>query len=101
MTTHSDKTLRVLHLVDSLRVGGKERQVIELFKGLRRGKHVQLMVVTMGTEQFYASDIQRLDIPLLYLVRKMRWDPFLFGRLVAVVKEFKLHVLQTNNDMLT
>ena len=101
MTTHSDKTLRVLHLVDSLRVGGKERQVIELLKGLRRVKHVQLMVVTMGTEQFYVPDIQRLDIPLLYLVRKMRWDPFLFGRLAAVLKEFKPHVLHTNSDMAT
>src|SRR5213083_2425092 len=101
MTTHSDKTLRVLHLVDSLRVGGKERQVVELLKGLRRVKHVELMVVTMGEEQFYVPDIQRLGIPLLYLIRKMRWDPFVFSRLSTILKEFQPHILHTNSDMAT
>ena len=83
MTAHSDKALRVLHLVDSLRVGGKERQVVELLKGLRSVKHVQLMVVTMGPEQFYVPDIQRLGIPLLYAYLFAGWG--LLIALVAVV----------------
>ena len=101
MTAHSDKALRVLHLVDSLRVGGKERQVVELLKGLRSMKHVQLMVVTMGPEQFYVPDIQKLGIPLLYLVRNMRWDPTIFSRLSAILREFRPHILHTNSDMAT
>ena len=101
MKAHPDKALRVLHLVDSLRVGGKERQVVELLKGLRSVKHVQLMVVTMGSEQFYVPDIQRLGIPLLYLVRKRRWDPMLFSRLWAILREFRPQILHTNSDMAT
>jgi glycosyltransferase involved in cell wall biosynthesis len=91
----------VLHFVDSLRVGGKERQAVELLKGLCRIKHVQLMVVTMGEEQFYVPDIQRLGIPLVYLIRKLRWDPLIFSRLSGILKGFQPHILHTNSDMAT
>jgi hypothetical protein len=33
-------------------VGGKERQAVELLKGLSRFSSVESIVVTMGTEQF-------------------------------------------------
>jgi len=97
----SGAPIRVLHLLDSLRVGGKERQAVELLKGLRRFTDVQLLVVTMGEEQFYVPDVERLEIPLLYLVRKMRWDPFIFGRLDALLKKFRPHILHTNSDIAT
>src|SRR5205809_7926021 len=69
------RALRVLHLVDSLRVGGKERQVVELLQGLHQFNDVQLMVVTMGQEQFYVPEIEKLQIPWVYLLRKVRCDP--------------------------
>ncbi len=93
MRIDREKCLQVLYLVDSLRVGGKERQVVELLKGLRVVKHLQLMVVTMGQEQFYVPEIRDLGIPLVYLVRKMRWDPFVFNRLYAILKDFKRSAL--------
>src|SRR5881394_923381 len=101
MAALSAPPLRVLHFVDSLRVGGKERQTVELLKGLCQMPHVQLMVVTMGEEQFYVPEIQRIGIPLRYLIRKFRWDPFLFIRLGAVLKEVEPHILHTNSDMAT
>ena len=96
-----NKCFRVLFLVDSLRVGGKERQVVELLKGLRALKYVQLMVVTMGQEQFFVPEIRDLGIPLIYLLRKMRWDPFVFNRLHAILKDFQPHIVHTNSDMAT
>src|SRR5258708_1013541 len=101
MRMDRDKCLQVLYLVDSLRVGGKERQVVELLKGLRLVKHLQLMVVTMGQEQFYVPQIRDLGIPLVYLVRQMRWDPFVFNRLYRILKDFKPHMVHTNSDMAT
>ncbi len=98
---HRDKCLRVVYLVDSLRVGGKERQVVELLKGLRALKHVQPMVVTMGQEQFYVPEIRDLEIPLVYLLRKVRWDPLVFSRLYAILKDFRPHIVHTNSDMAT
>jgi glycosyltransferase involved in cell wall biosynthesis len=91
--------LRVLHLVDSLRVGGKERQIVELLKGLSQFSSVESIVVTMGAEQFYVGDIQRLGIPLIYLLRKIRWDPTVFARLWHIMRRFRPHIIHTNSEM--
>jgi len=93
--------LRVLHLVDSLRVGGKERQAVELLKGLHTQTDVETVVVTMGTEQFYAVDVQKLGIPLIYLLRKFRWDPTVFWRMFDIFRQFRPHIVQTNSEMVT
>ena len=87
--------------MDSLRVGGKERQVVELLKGLCRLEDVQLMLVTMGQEQFYVPDIQELEVPLVYLLRKVRWDPSIFIRLHGLLRKFKPDIVHTNSDMAT
>jgi len=97
----NDRPLRVLHLVDSLRVGGKERQVVELLKGLCHLEDVQLMLVTMGQEQFYVPEINGLELPLIYLLRKMRWDPSIFIRLHGILRNFKADIVHTNSDMAT
>jgi glycosyltransferase involved in cell wall biosynthesis len=93
------RPLRVLHLVDSLRVGGKERQTVELLKGLCRFSSVESMVVTMGAEQFYVSDIENLGVPLCYLLRKVRWDPTIFPRLWRIMHTFRPHIIHTNSEM--
>jgi glycosyltransferase involved in cell wall biosynthesis len=95
------ESLRVLHLVDSLRVGGKERQVVELLKGLHTQTHVESLVVTMGTEQFYAADVEKLGIPLIYLLRKRRWDPTVFWRMFDIFRKFRPHIVHTNSEMVT
>jgi len=87
--------------VDSLRVGGKERQVVELLKGLCRHEDVQLMLVTMGQEQFYVSEIKGLELPLIYLLRRIRWDPSIFIRLHGILRNFKPDIVHTNSDMAT
>jgi glycosyltransferase involved in cell wall biosynthesis len=97
----NDRPLRVLHLVDSLRVGGKERQVVELLKGLCHLEQVQLMLVTMGQERFYVPEIEGLELPLIYLLRKMRWDPSIFIRLHGILRNFKADIVHTNSDMAT
>lgn len=93
--------MRVLYLVDSLRVGGKERQAVELLKGLRGRKQVQVMVVTMGDDQFYVPDVKALGVPLIFLIRRMRWDPLIFLRLFRILWRFRPHIVHTNNDMST
>jgi glycosyltransferase involved in cell wall biosynthesis len=97
--TSTSSPIRVLHLVDSLRVGGKERQVVELLKGLRRAQSVDSLVVTMGSEQFYVPDVEALGIPLIYLLRRVRWDPIIFLRLAGILRRFRPQIIHTNSDM--
>jgi glycosyltransferase involved in cell wall biosynthesis len=90
---------RILHLIDSLRIGGKERQTVELLKGLARVNSIQQMVVTMDDEQFYVPDVQALGIPLEYLIRKTRWDLGVFPRLYRVLRDFRPDIVHSNSGM--
>src|SRR5690349_10335160 len=92
------KALRILYLVDSLRVGGKERQICELLKGFTTNSSVESIVVTMGTEQFYVADVQK-EVPLFYLLRRVRWDPTVFPRLFRILRLFRPHIIYSNSEM--
>lgn len=97
---HSEvRPLRILHFVDSLRVGGKERQTAELVKGLCRLTSVESLVVTMGAEQFYVADIQKLGVSVCYLLRRVRWDPTIFSRLWHLMQQFRPDIIHTNSEM--
>jgi glycosyltransferase involved in cell wall biosynthesis len=99
--TGKNRPLRVLYLADSFRVGGKERQAVELLKGLRSLREVELMVVTMGEEQFYVPDLTNAGIPVRYLIRAVKWDPVIFWRLFRLLCEFRPDIVHTNSDLAT
>lgn len=88
--------LRVLHLVDSLGIGGKERQAVELIKGLTRWTDLDLSVVYMDRADFYLGDVERLAVRAERLARRRRWDVGLFGRVFRVVRRCKPAVIHTN-----
>jgi len=90
--------MRVLYYTDSLRLGGKERQLVELLKGLKQ-RNVELLLVCMDQGEFYEPDVKALSIPLKYLFRKMRWDPLVFHRFYRMVREFQPDVIHTNSMM--
>ncbi len=92
------RPLRILYLVDSMRVGGKERQICELLKCLK-AVSLESFVVTMGTEQFYIPEVKRLGVPLTYLLRYVRWDPTVFPRLLRILMRIRPHIIYTNSEM--
>ena len=92
-------SMRILYLVDSLRVGGKERQLCELVKGIDAGRSAEQSVITMGSEQFYVPDIQKLGVPLYYLLRHTRWDPTVLPRLWTILREVRPQIIYTNSEM--
>jgi len=53
----------------------------------------------MGPEQFYVPQIQELQIPLFYLLRRIRWDPTVFPRLFRLLRSFQPHIIHTNSEM--
>ena len=91
--------MRVLYYTDSLRLGGKERQLVELLKGLKQRDDMELLLVCMDRGEFYEPDVKALSIPLRYLFRKMRWDPLVIHGFYRVVREFKPDVIHTNSMM--
>lgn len=91
--------MRVLHFIESLRLGGKERQVVELLKGLSKFTNIESFLVCMEEEDFYLPEIKQIAVPMKFLIRKTRWDPLIFLKLLGLVKEFKPDIIHTNSLM--
>jgi len=90
--------MRVLYYTDSLRIGGKERQLVELLKGLKQ-REIELLLVCMDRGEFYEPDVQALSIPMKYLFRGMRWDPRVLHGFYRIVRDFQPDVIHTNSMM--
>ncbi|HLW88604.1 MAG TPA: glycosyltransferase [Terriglobales bacterium] len=90
--------MKVLYYTDSLRLGGKERQLVELLKGLKQ-RDIKVLLVCMDRGEFYEPDVKALSIPLKYLFRKIRWDPLVIPEFYRLVREFKPDVIHTNSMM--
>jgi glycosyltransferase involved in cell wall biosynthesis len=94
----STAPLRVMYVLDTLRRGGKERQAIELAKGLRRDGRGVPFVVSMGANEF-ERETESLSIPVCFLRRFTRWDPLIFARFYRIVRSFKPDLVHTFCDM--
>ncbi len=88
--------MKVIHFIDSLRVGGKERQLVELINGLQDKADIDNFIVCMGKEDFYRGDISNAKIQIIYLIRTFRWDPIIFLRLYRLIIRIRPAIIHTN-----
>jgi len=88
-------TMKIAYLVDGLRAGGKERQSVELVKGLACQDQVSVMLVCMGQDTFFEPLLAETPIRVERLLRRRRWDPGIFPRLYRLIKSFEADVLHT------
>jgi glycosyltransferase involved in cell wall biosynthesis len=93
--------MKILFFIDSLRLGGKERQIVELVKGLSRRVDVQLLLICMGSEDFYLNEIKECGIQIKYLLRNIRWDPKIFFYFFKLVYKFQPDIIHTDGMMTT
>ena len=91
-----ERYMRVLYCVDSFGLGGKERQAIELLKGIKRRSGIEISVVCMDRESFYEAELQALGMPVCYVTRSVRWDPLVFVAIRRLIKQFRPAVIHTN-----
>jgi glycosyltransferase involved in cell wall biosynthesis len=90
--------MRVLHIIDSLVGGGKERQFVELLKGLKREPDIAVHAVVMSNVIEY-EEFHRLGIPATVLPRRGRYDFSIFSRLHALMRSFRPDIVQSWNSM--
>lgn len=89
--------MKILHVIDTLGVGGKERQFVELVKGLHQHKDIKQMIVCMSNDDYYLGEIKLLNIPMIYIIRNIRHDTYVFWRLYKVIKYYEPDVIHTNS----
>jgi len=88
--------MRVLFFIDSLRSGGKERQLAELVKSLGSRNMCQCTIVSMSYDNHYFSNS---DIEIHYLIRRYKKDVNLFYKFYLIVKAMRPEIIHTWDSM--
>lgn len=88
------KKLNVCLLVNDLRFGGAERQLVELAKGLDKERFRALVVTLYPGEPLESDLYAQTGVELVSLERKGKWDFGAVGRLSSLLRERDVHVIQ-------
>ncbi len=88
------QTMRILFVADTLGSGGKERQLIELLKGLDTRPEIAYSLCVLSSTIDY-TDAHDLKGSIHIVERKFRYDPTVFFRLYRIAREFKADIIQS------
>jgi glycosyltransferase involved in cell wall biosynthesis len=91
--------LRVLICIEALGIGGKERQAVELIKGLTCRPDIECRVICLESNDFYLDELVSAGIPVAFVIRRARWDVSLFHRLYRAIRDYQPHLIHTNGLM--
>lgn len=80
--------LQVLHFIDNLGPGGKERQLVELLKGLEADARCNSLVVAMTEGVFYPELRALHHVTVRTLIRRSRKDLRAFAAFRRIEREF-------------
>lgn len=90
--------MRVLQIIDSLVAGGKERQLIELLKGLKAAPGIVSALVVLSDVVQY-DEFAGLNVTTHVLPRRSRYDLSVLPRLWRVMRAFRPDVVHSWNAM--
>ena len=89
--------MRILHVIDELGRGGRERQLVELLSGLLPHRDIESFVAVTSEEVEY--EIDREHTQIIPLVRKGRRDLRLFKSLYELASSLKIDVIHSWGSM--
>ena len=90
--------MRILHLTDRLGPGGKERQIVELLRGLCAHRDITSFVAVTDQETV-RYEIDRDHAQVIQLVRRSKRDLRLFKSLYELVSDLKIDVIHSWSSM--
>lgn len=89
-----ERISNIMFVIERLSVGGAERQLVELLKGIDRARYNPCLVCFYEGNGF-TNDVKSLNIPIYYAIRKWRWDPFVVWRLLCLIRKHHIELIHT------
>jgi glycosyltransferase involved in cell wall biosynthesis len=89
--------LHILHIIESLTTGGKERQLIELARGMEAVGEATTIVVMSEDISYDLSGLE--GVTILELDRRARHDPGYVARLYHLVRRLQPNVIHSWGSM--
>lgn len=90
--------MKIIHFIDGLGRGGKERRLAELLKHIAGNKSSDVELIVMSGDIQY-PEVLDLGIPIHYLIRKSRKDPRILWRLFQLCRRSKPDILHVWDSM--
>jgi len=90
--------MKILLLTDSFIKGGKERQMMELMKGLKTHPDIKFELVLFSKRIEY-KEVYNLEIPIHTLERKPKKDPRIFLRFYQLCRQSRPDVIHSWGSM--
>jgi glycosyltransferase involved in cell wall biosynthesis len=85
----TDRRVRLVFLIRSLQVGGAERQLVELAKGLDQTVFDVTVLCFYGGGEF-SQELSNANISVISLDKSGRWDiPVFLGRLITLLRKLR------------
>lgn len=91
--------MRVLICIEALGIGGKERQAVELIKGLARNRDIECHVICLESDDFYLHELTSAGISVEFVPRRVRWDVRIFHEVYRIIKRYQPAIIHTNGLM--
>jgi glycosyltransferase involved in cell wall biosynthesis len=91
----STRPISVLHVIDSLALGGAERVLVELVNHLARPYIRSLVCVTRDSDMTLAARL-RADVPVYQLKRRRTWDKRSLRQFAQIVQENQVQIIQAH-----
>jgi len=89
---------RIVQIIDTLDSGGKERQFVELVKGLARTSEVECHLIIMS-ETIHYTELFKLGVPVHTLTRRTKRDYRIFFRLFRLLRKLRPDILHSWSSM--
>src|SRR4051794_33098930 len=90
--------MRILHLIEGLGMGGKERQLVELLRGLFAHRDIKSFVAVTDEEKV-PFELDREHAQVIQLVRRGKRDLRLFKTLYELVSDLKIDIVHSWGSM--
>jgi glycosyltransferase involved in cell wall biosynthesis len=90
--------LRIIHIIDTLRSGGRERQLVELLKGLSKEKKISCHVIVMSHDIHYTY-LNDFGVTIHKLIRTSQHDVSIFYHLYRLLSKIKPDILHSWGSM--
>ncbi len=92
------RRVRVMHIVDSLRAGGRERMAVNLVNSLSRDRFSVYLCTTRGDGPL--AEFVKQDVGRLRLERRARFDLMALPRLIAFNQAQRIQILHAHDASL-
>lgn len=90
----NNKAVKVLFIIDSLRIGGAQEILINIVEEINCNKY-EIMVCCLGGENHYTKNFKNLNVRIINL-NKSKYNLLTIFNIINVIKNNKIEIIHTN-----